>query len=87
MNRDDVYELIDGERDYQDALPSTRTDGREHTVGEYMIMMQYYMAKAVEGWTMTPSDQKALDNIRKIAAICVHCMEDYDTPPRQIKEI
>jgi hypothetical protein len=82
MNRDDVYELIDGERDYQDSLPSTRTDGREHTVGEYMIMLQYYMNKAVEVWTMTPSDVEALNNIRKIAGICVHCMEDYDAPAR-----
>lgn len=83
MKRSDVYKLIDGERDYQDALPSDRTDGRKHTVGEFMIMLQYYMDKAVEAWTTNAGDEKSLDVIRKIAGICVNCMENHDTPPRK----
>lgn len=82
MERNEVYKLIDGERDYQDSLPPSRTDGRNHTVGEFMVMLQYYMNKAIEGWTMTPNDKGALDNIRKIAGICVHCMEHHETPKR-----
>jgi hypothetical protein len=83
MKREDVYRLIDGERAYQDSLSSNRTDGREHTVGEFMIMLQYYMDKAVEAWTMNAGDAKALNEIRKIAGICVNCMENHWTEPRK----
>ena len=82
MNRIDVYRLIDGERDYQDALPPNRTDGREKSVGEFMIMLQYYLAKSIEAWTMNAGDTEALKNIRKIAGICVNCMEHHDTLKR-----
>ena len=82
MNRNDVYKLIDGERDYQDNLPPDRTDGRKQSVGEYVVMLFYYLTKAVEAWTMSAGDKEALKNIRKIAGICVHCMEEHDTEPR-----
>jgi len=82
MKREDVYKLIDEERDYQDRLPSIRTDGREHTVGEFMVMLQYYMSRAIEAWTMNSGDADALNEIRKIAGICVNCMEHHDTRSR-----
>jgi hypothetical protein len=84
MERTEVYKLIDGERDYQDHLPPSRTDYRNHVVGEYMIMIQSYFNRAVERWTNTNSDTEALENIRKIAAICVQCMEHFDTPARKV---
>jgi hypothetical protein len=40
------------------------------------------MNKAVEAWTMNSGDEKALNEIRKIAGICVNCMEHYETKPR-----
>jgi len=83
MLREKVYEIIDSERAYQDKLPKIRTDGRKHTVGEFLIMMQHYMNRAVEHWTLTPSDAMALDDIRKIAGICVKCMEEHGANPRQ----
>ena len=77
-----VYSAIDEEREYQDNLPSTRTDGRPKTVGEYVAMMQYYQNQLVEEWTMNPGDKAALDVMRKIAAIAVHCMEDHGVEKR-----
>lgn len=82
MKRQDVYKLIDGERDYQDHLPSQRTDHRQHTVGEYLVMLHYYLEEADAAWTMNAGDSEALDVIRKIAGIAVHCMEDHGAPPR-----
>jgi len=82
MKRQDVYKLIDGERAYQDSLSSTRTDGRNHVVGEYIVMLQHYMQKAIDAWTMNPGDTEALKVIRKMAGICVKCMENFDTEPR-----
>lgn len=82
MNRKEVYKLIDGERDYQDILPETRTDGNQRSVGDYITMMGYYYNKMVEAWTQNPGDEQALDVMRKIGGIAVHCMEDHGAPAR-----
>jgi len=75
--RDQVYKAIDEERDYQDRLPEVRTDGSEHTVGDYIVMLNHYMQEMNREWTMNPGDGRALDVMRKIAGIAVHCMEDH----------
>jgi len=82
VERRQVYKLIDGERNYQETLPASRTDGRQHTAGEFLVMLQHYVNKAVEAWTLNAGDEAALDQIRKCAGICVHCMEDHGAPPR-----
>jgi hypothetical protein len=83
MEREQVYQLIDGERDYQDGLPSNRTDGSNKSVGDYITMLQYYQAKLVEAWTTNAGNDVALDIMRKIAGIAVHCMEDHGAPARK----
>jgi hypothetical protein len=82
MTRDEVYEIINEERAYQDVLSADRTDGTDKTVGEYIVMLQYYLDKAVEMWTMKPGTLPAMDQVRKIAAIAVRCMEQHPTPRR-----
>lgn len=84
MSREGVYRLIDGERDYQNALGPDRTDGAPRTVGDYLTMMQHYLAKATEAWVMNPGDQEALDVVRKLGGIAVHCMEDHGAPERRV---
>ncbi len=81
--RDDVYNLIDGERDYQDKLSSSRTDGSSKTVGDYLVMLDRYVRLAQDAWTDNAGCEKALDQIRKVAGIAVHCMEDHGAPARQ----
>lgn len=85
MKQGEVFELIKGERRYQDNLHNlpNRTDNRLHTVGEYLTMLRYYANKADEAWTNNAGDWVALDVIRKMAAIAVHCMEDWGAPPRK----
>ncbi len=82
--RRDVYDCIDGERDYQDNLGYDRTGcptggGRSipHTVGEFATMMQHYQNELVKAWTATAGDDAALHVMRKIAAIAVNCMEQH----------
>ncbi len=87
MTRTQVYELIDGERDYQDNLPSSRTDGVDRTVGDYITMLQYYNQKLIEAWTMNPGNEQALDVMRKVAGIAVHCMEDWGSTPRTVASV
>lgn len=72
-----VFEAISDERYYQDNLPETRTDYSDHTVGDYITMLHYYMGQLDEAWTMNAGDTAALDVMRKIAGIAVHCMEDH----------
>lgn len=81
--REEVYDKLDEERDYQDALPPSRTDGTPHTVGNFLVMMETYMRRAFDAWTMNPGDQQALDNIRKIGGICVQAMEKHGAPRRR----
>lgn len=86
MKRKDVYKLIDGERDYQDALPPSRSDGNQRSVGDYITMMGHYYNKLLAAWTDNPADEQALDVMRKIGGIAVHCMEDHGAPERAITE-
>ena len=81
-SREHVYKVIDTEREYQDLLDDTRTDGSDHTVGDYVTMMQHYQNELVRAWTLNPGDAAALEVMRKIAGIAVHCMEDHGAPTR-----
>lgn len=81
--RETVYRAINGERDYQDHLDSTRTDWSKKTVGDYCTMMQYYQNELVKAWTVNAGDNAALDVMRKIAGIAVHCMEDHGVIERK----
>ncbi len=75
--RSEAYAAIDEERLYQDGLPPSRTDGQPRTVGDYCTMMAHYQQELVRAWTQNPGDRQALDVMRKLAGIAVHCMEDH----------
>lgn len=73
MNRTEVYALIDGERDYQDAL-----NGRELMSGEEILLLQEYVERARLAWTVDFNenpDSEYLHMVRKVAGIAVRCME------------
>ncbi len=95
MDRKDVYYLIDGERHYQDKLGPDRMEGKElhHSVGDYTTMMAHYQAELIRTWTLNlgtsprSSDIQALDVMRKMAGIAVHCMEDHGAPARSTEGV
>ncbi len=84
MERKDVYRLIDGERRYQDGLGDDRKrpSTEAHTVGDYVTMMSHYQVELARAWTLKAGDRQALEVMRKLAGIAVHCMEDHGAPPR-----
>ena len=82
LKRQDVYKLLDGERDYQDNLPSNRTDGREKTVGDWLTLLDRYVRKAQDSYADTSGDDAALNEIRKVGGLVVHCLEHYGANPR-----
>jgi hypothetical protein len=64
MLRDDVYTIINEERDYQEAL----TFSAFHPVAAEILMIQQYAQKAAASWA-GERDEAGLDQIRKIAAM------------------
>ena len=82
--REEAYHAVDTERDYQDRLPISRTDGDYKTVGDYVTMLGHYHTKMVAAWTECPGNDAALEVMRKCAGIAVHCMEDHGAPVRKI---
>jgi hypothetical protein len=88
MNRNAVYKLIDGERDYQDSRwdDKTTTSAGKHTVEEWLLYIEDYSAEAkhiLSRESRQTADLKAMDIMRKIAAMAVCAMEQNETPPRQ----
>lgn len=82
-SREEVYKLIDGERKYQDNVGGAK---RVLPIEGEMILLRTYLQKAEKAYTETfgdPTELPTMDVIRKIAGICVRCMENNDTPERK----
>jgi len=71
MKRDDVYKLIDGERDYQDK----KWGASKETVDRFAAHISEYSYNLL-------NTQDKLEVIREIAALCVACMEQHGAPDR-----
>jgi hypothetical protein len=82
MERQYVYDRINEERNYQDSLGEDRTDGHFRSVGDELVLMEVYLRRAFDAWANNPGDMKALDEVRKIAAITVRCLENHGAPKR-----
>lgn len=77
--RSEVYEAIDGERDYQDAkwgLPNVRT------VGEFALYISVWADKLRTLSATELVSVEHLDLVRKIGALSVACMEQHGAPYR-----
>ena len=89
--RDEVYAAIDGERSYQDSLwrlEPDRTEPNQLTIGEFVLMIEEYAAKARAEWIQEKKpEQSTLHVMRKIGAIAVNCMEQHGAPPRNPTDI
>jgi hypothetical protein len=77
IKREHVYLIIESERKYQDDnWPGTAS------VGEHLVLMQTYLNQAMQKWTHTKGDESALEEIRKIAALAIRCMEQHGVAVR-----
>jgi hypothetical protein len=76
MIRDEVFQLISEERDYQDSLRKAgRFEDERHPLTAEIVMMESYVRKVLDAYTDTKGTEAALHMIRKLAAICVRCLE------------
>jgi len=84
MNRKDVYKIIDGERDYQIKRhknhPVKHKDVN-HSVADWVIYMENQLNKAKEH-IYNLDTASALEQVRKVTALGVACMELNETKYR-----
>jgi uncharacterized membrane protein len=89
MSREEVFKVLDGEREYQNSKwsPYHLTDGipADHTksVGDFITYMDDYFRKAKEQYTTETGSRGALENLRKVAALAVACFERHGVPERK----
>jgi hypothetical protein len=72
--RQEVYNVIDSERDYQEALP--RRTLSHNTIGDYNTLLRSYLRRTDDAWTDNAGVEASLHVVRKIAAIGVRAMEE-----------
>jgi len=86
MNRNEVYEVINAERDYQDRrFPAI--NGVSASPEGFLYIVEELLGQARTKWvgTDTPKDKEvALDFLRKIAATGVRAMEQHGAVKRNV---
>jgi len=74
MKREEVYELINKERDYQD-----RRHPKDASIPAELVMMQIYLTFALNDWAWK---EDARHQIRKVVALGIRCLENHGCPER-----
>jgi len=90
MKREEVYKVIDTERDYQ--IEMTKNNDRPDMIddlhlGDSLSAIEHILSEARKEWYKgsTPY-QNSMDYIRKISGLCVQLGEKYGMPERKIKK-
>lgn len=73
--RKDVYAAIDGERDYQDWRWGGPERDAKNSIGDFIVYMDHYMTMLKRDFSTEPGQLMALDQMRKVIALGVACME------------
>lgn len=81
MKREDIYKVIDSERDYQDSKWGVQTD-RQKPTESFIVYMKAYLDRAVEDISFNSGDQMALDTLRKVVSLGIACFEIHGVPER-----
>lgn len=87
ITRENVYDVIDGERDYQDAQTGNakrHEDQPVMTPGEMLLCMEECLQQARQAWYKPDGGAQCLPFIRKVTALGVQCMERHGAPRRHI---
>lgn len=87
LSREAVYSAIDSERDFQEALEDKKGWQKKKKVGEWLVLLNHYVAVANKTWCTTAGEEPTLNVVRKIAGIAVHCMEENGAPRRDMDEL
>ncbi len=90
-SRQEVYNAIDGERNYQEGWKDkTLTDsGGLHSNVEFLVYIQDYVSEALHVASRKPdpeAEEFCLNSLRKIAALAVAAMEQNGVRYRDSKD-
>lgn len=77
--RQEVFDAINSERDYQDAL--SRNAVKDQQPLEQLAIIRRICRDMEDAWYENPG-QPPMDFMRKIAATAVRCMEQHGAPKR-----
>lgn len=90
MEREEVFDAISTERDFQEKLKAdlSRPDVRkDFHVGDTLSAIQYNLDKARAAWYIGADPHiEAMKYLRKIAGLCVQAGETYGMLPRENKD-
>lgn len=80
----EVIRAINDELHYQSTLTNQdRADNIDHGVEGRLVTLAVYTRKAEEAWVNNPGEEKALHELRKVAAIAIRALEQYGCPKRE----
>jgi hypothetical protein len=92
ISRQQVYGIIDSERNYQDSrwgatlsgdrAPAAGQSGGDRSVDEFILYIAGYTNDAVHNASHFAKAEDKLAIVRKIAGLCVACMEQHGAPTR-----
>lgn len=77
----EVLSAVQDERVYQNRKWGT-TDHHPHEVGGYLTIIRKLSADADAAWSSARGDIAALDEVRKIIAVGIACLEQHGPVPR-----
>lgn len=76
-----VLTAVHDERVYQNRKWGT-IEEHPHEVGGYLTLMRKLLRDAEDAWQSQRGDVGALDELRKVVAVGVACMEQHGAVPR-----
>lgn len=82
MNRLQVYDAIDTEREYQNEKWGD-VGKHPHEVGGWLTIIRSLLFSAERAWASAASDDEALNELRQLAAVAVACGEQHGMPSRK----
>lgn len=85
LDRNEVYKVIDGEREYQDLQlgnAKRHVNQPAMTPGEFILCMEKCLNDARNAWYKPDGGEACLEFVRKVTALGVQCMELHGAPER-----
>lgn len=82
MNRENIFEIINEERNYQDDKWGD-INVHPHEVGAWILIMESLLSDARKAWQSKSGDIDALIEIRKVVATGIACMEQHGVLSRK----
>lgn len=77
MKREEVYKLIDGERDYQQDMGKSD----QHFIEDWFAIIDEYLVNATN-FAQDGFPAEAEECLLKVAALCVAALEEHGRTPR-----